>query len=73
MATPAELLAEAEAARHALLTGKQVVKVSTADGESVDYAAADMAALDTYISQLRQSASVASGRPRSRSVKVFYG
>lgn len=72
MATPIERLAEAEAARHALLTGSKVAKVSTADGESVDYAAVDVEKLDAYIGELRRAAA-SSVKPRSRSVKVFYG
>ena len=67
MATTAELLAEAEAARHRLVTGTQEAEIRTADGESVKYAAADLARLDAYIAQL--AARVA---PRRRSIPVEF-
>ena len=71
--TASERLAEALAAQHALLTGGKVVKVTTADGESVDFAPVEVAKLDAYINTLRREVALASGSRRSRSVKVFYG
>ncbi|MBX3488878.1 gpW family head-tail joining protein [Parvibaculum sp.] len=67
MATNAELLAEAEAARHRLLTGTLEAEIRTADGESVKYAAADVTRLDAYIAQLRSKIA-----PRARSIRVLY-
>ncbi|MCW5727240.1 gpW family head-tail joining protein [Parvibaculum sp.] len=67
MATTAELLAEAQTARHRLLTGTLEAEIRTADGESVKYAAADLGRLDSYIKQLQ--AKIA---PRGRSIKVHY-
>jgi hypothetical protein len=47
--------------------------VTTAEGESVDYAAVDLEKLDAYIAMLRAETAAAGGQRRSRSVKVFYG
>jgi hypothetical protein len=46
-------LADALAARHALLTGKRYASVSYASG-SVTYSQADLARLDAYIAELLQ-------------------
>lgn len=73
MATNAERLAEAESARHDLLTGKKIARVTTADGESVDYAPADAGKLDAYIAQLQALVASESNKRRARSVRVFYG
>lgn len=67
--TQAEMLAEAQAARHRLLTGEMEAEVRTADGETVKYAATDIARLDAYIAGLE--AAVAPER-RRRSIPVFY-
>lgn len=67
MATAAELLAEAQDARHRLLTGALEVEIRTADGETVKYAATDATRLDAHIAHLEAKL----GR-RMRSVKVFY-
>lgn len=73
MTTTAEMLAEAQAARHSLLTGAKIAKVTTADGESVDYAPVDVAKLDSYIAMLQALlAGSTSATRRARAVKVFY-
>ena len=62
MATDSELLAEALAARHALLTGTMTASVRFADGRAVTYTAANLGQLDSYIAELR--ASIAGSRRR---------
>lgn len=53
MATQQQLT-EAEAARHALLTGKALVSLNGPNGRQLQYAPADLAALETYIVQLKR-------------------
>ncbi|MBC7311133.1 MAG: hypothetical protein H5U11_01445, partial [Rhizobium sp.] len=60
----AELLEEAKAARHRLLTGTHEEEIRTADGESVKYAAADLDKLNGYIAGLEMQVSP-TRRPRS--------
>ena len=67
--TKAEMLAEALDARHRLLKGELEAEIRTADGESVKYAAADVARLDSYIAELEAAVSP---RRRPRSIPVFY-
>lgn len=54
MATLAERLAEAEAAHHALLTGRGVVEVTDSDGSRLRYAATDAGRLAAYVADLRR-------------------
>lgn len=64
MATLAEQIADAEAAYHALQTGKAAVRVRDSSGEEVTYAQANRAALAAYIAGLRRQASGAA-RPHT--------
>jgi hypothetical protein len=52
MATPAELLAEAKAARHKLVIGQLARVFMDQNGERVEYTATNIKALDAYISSL---------------------
>lgn len=52
--TTQELLNEAVAARHALLTGKATVSVGFGE-RKVEYTAANLGALDRYIGELRRA------------------
>lgn len=63
MATQQQLT-EAEAARHALLTGKALVSLSGPNGRQLQYAPADLAALETYIAQLKRELGQAPRRRR---------
>ena len=69
MATKAEMLAEALDARHRLLKGEMEAEIRTADGESVKYAATDLARLDAYIAELEMQTTP---KRRPRSIPVFY-
>ncbi|WP_298233634.1 gpW family head-tail joining protein [uncultured Azohydromonas sp.] len=53
MATLQEQLAEAEAARHKLLTGTARVSFRHGDRQ-VEYSKTDLAALESYIAELRR-------------------
>lgn len=55
MATPAEQLAEAKAARHKLVTGQLARVFMDQNGERVEFVATNIAQLDAYISQLEGS------------------
>ena len=48
-----DLLAEAEAALHALLTGKAVVRIRHGEREEMEFARADVDKLKAYIATLR--------------------
>jgi len=63
MATQQQLT-EAEAARHALLTGKAVVSVGGPNGRQLQFAQADLAALETYIAELKRALGLAPRRRR---------
>lgn len=67
MSTDSELLTEALAARHSLLTGTRAASVRYADGRAVTYTAATLGQLDDYITELR--ASVA-GTARRRTFRI---
>ncbi|MBX3476677.1 MAG: phage tail protein [Brevundimonas sp.] len=54
MATLAEQIAEAEAAYHALQTGKAVVEVQDSNGERVRYSQANAGRLAAYIAELKR-------------------
>ena len=51
--TLAQLLAEAEAAYHQLMTGRAVVECHDQNGESVKYATANAFRLAAYIQELK--------------------
>jgi hypothetical protein len=50
--TRAELLADAKAALHRLLTGAAAASFTDSNGERVEYQAANIARLQAYVSQL---------------------
>ena len=54
MATTRQLLDEAMAARHEILTGSKAVSVSSSSGKSVTYNQANLQALEAYIVSLRK-------------------
>jgi hypothetical protein len=62
MATLQEQLDEAIAVRHQLMLGKAVVSLQL-DGRRMEYSKANLATLETYISQLRRQIV---GRPVQR-------
>lgn len=64
-------LAEARAALHQLMLGKQVVKIETTGtvGQSLTYTAADIDRLRSYIKQL----SIEAGESPRRGSVQFYG
>lgn len=67
MPTKPELLAEAKAAYHDLMTGGQPVQVRDSDGSSIQYTRADASRLRAYIKELEaEIAAEASGRPTVR-------
>ena len=53
MATAAERLVEAEAAYHALLTGKAAVEIADSNGDRVRYTSANRRDLKSYIDDLK--------------------
>ncbi|MBR0649523.1 hypothetical protein GXW78_07620 [Roseomonas terrae] len=65
-------LAQAESARHQLLTGTKVVQVVLADGRQVRYSDSDRAALDQYIEELRRQLGYAPMR-RRRAIGLRFG
>lgn len=67
--TNQEYLDAAIAARHALLTGTAAVSVRHADGRGVTYSAANIAALDRYIAELRNTIA---GTPAPRRSRIIY-
>lgn len=56
-------LADAEVARHKLLTGTMVVTLDFGDVGSTTYAKSDLDRLDAYIASLRSQLSEAEGTP----------
>lgn len=58
MAVTQTHLDEAEAALHALLTGKAVTRFRDQNGETVEYTSANRAQLSTYIESLRRQLGV---------------
>ena len=64
LATLQARLTEAEAAEHALQTGKRVAVVAR-DGRRVEYtgAAQSLAALEAYISRLKNDIAILTGTP----------
>lgn len=54
MATTQELLADAKAAHHKLMTGQAVVKFRDSNGEEVSYSLANAGRLAIYISELER-------------------
>lgn len=69
MATPIQLLSDAEAAYHKLMTGQAVASFRDQNGEEVVYAKTDASKLLIYISGLK--AQVAGGTP-SGPMRVFF-
>ena len=61
MATTQEMLDQAIAARHEIITGTRAVSVSSSSGRSVTFTAASLAALDAYIAQLRRQLGLPTG------------
>lgn len=59
-------LAEAEVARHKLVTGAAVASVSYEGKGQVTYSKADLDKLDAYIASLRSQLSAADGTPTTR-------
>lgn len=53
MSTPVQRLAEAEAAYHALMTGRAVVAITDQSGEQISYTRATAASLRAYIRDLK--------------------
>ena len=68
---PATCLADAELALHALLTGKQAVKVDVGDGKTVTYTQADEGALRNYIAELKGQVDT-TGNTRRRPLRPFF-
>lgn len=66
MATPAQLLTQAEAAYHALLTGKQARVVVDQNGERIEYTSANRDALRAYIEELRAKVANPAANPMIR-------
>lgn len=69
MATNAELLADAKAAYHALITGKSPRVVVDQNGERVEFTAANKAGLAQYIQSLQNSISNTS---LNRPMRVYF-
>jgi len=61
MATLQDMLTEAEAARHRILTGTKEISVSAASGKSVTYDKTNLAALESYIVSLRRQLGLPTG------------
>lgn len=53
-ATPADLLAAAQASLHRLMTGEAEAQVRTADGRQVTFHAPDVRRLEAYIADLQR-------------------
>ncbi|WP_336966847.1 gpW family head-tail joining protein [Brevundimonas aurantiaca] len=66
MTTPAQCLVEAEAAYHALMTGRAAVTVTDQSGESITYGRARASDLAGYITNLKQQIS---GRPSPKTIR----
>lgn len=67
IATLQQRLVEAEAAKHALLTGKQRVSIGYGD-KSVSFERSDLAKLEAYIVELRAQL----GQSRRRPLRVTF-
>lgn len=73
MATLAERLVEAEAAFHDLAIGKAMVEFRDSNGETVRFTAANRAALQSYITDLKRQIAVEAGSPLpSGPMRVFF-
>ena len=72
LATLQTWLTEAETARHKLMTGSRAISLTYA-GRSVSYTSADLAALNSYIDDLKSQIATASGQPvaKSRIFRVY--
>ncbi len=72
LATLQTWLTEAETARHKLMTGSRTVSLTYA-GRSVSYTSADLAALNSYIDDLKSQIAAASGQPvaKTRIFRVY--
>lgn len=72
LATLQTWLTEAETARHKLMTGSRAVSLTYA-GRSVSYTSADLAALNSYIEDLKAQIATASGQPvaKTRIFRVY--
>lgn len=64
--TLASRLAEAELARHKLLTGTMVITLDFGDVGSTTYKATDIDKLEAYIASLRSQLSASDGIPENR-------
>ncbi len=64
MACQQQLLDDARAAYHRLMTGKSVREVRDQNGETVTYTVANAAKLAAYIAQLEAECAKANGRGR---------
>lgn len=71
LATLQQWLTEAETARHALLTGKQVARVS-AWGKERDYSKSDQADLQSYITELKGKIAALSGCGGRRPIRISF-
>jgi hypothetical protein len=65
-------LDEALAAKHALMTGRSVVRVSSEDG-SVEFTAANSDRLDAWIGTLQAQVAAGSVSTRSGARPVYFG
>ena len=70
MATAAQRLVEAEAALHAILTGRGVQRVQDSNGESVTYTTANVGRLRAYIAELK--AEIAGTTPMSGPIRPMF-
>lgn len=66
MATTAELLAQAEAAYHQLVTGLQPRVVVDQNGERIEYTSANRGALYSYIQELKARVAAPNANPAIR-------
>lgn len=71
MATIAELLDEARAAHHALITGKSPRVVVDGNGERVEFTAARRGDLYNYIQDLERQLGASTGAPLTRGPAGF--
>lgn len=69
MATLAQRLSEAEAAYHALMTGRAVVAITDQSGEQITYTRANATSLKNYIRDLKTE--IAGTRPSGPIRPVF--
>jgi hypothetical protein len=67
--TDTELLVEAEAAYHALMTGQSVVECRDSNGESIRFSAANASRLSTYIQTLKMR--IAGVQRQSGPLRIF--